>query len=232
MPATKAEPPTFHWAVPKELGIPPDTLRLRLDFFHQSTVMTFFTGDTVVTSQVDAADVAHALTSDLSFGTGLLPPGTLWWQNGKRGTVFALFVEPRIRKLALQKEAEGPPHRFTIPLPGFIFLCSPGRAPWVYAVKKKPTKGTDIVFKAPLCNIFESGLTCPGTHRYPTQVTDTVESFFVSFFTQTADLRGRSQMFPNNIVRLWEYLNKKKKFPLHDLVQHGTVDDLLNMELR
>ena len=59
MKKIKDNTPAFSWAVPKELGIPPDSLRLRLDFFHQSTVMTSFTGDTVVTTQVDAMDVAH-----------------------------------------------------------------------------------------------------------------------------------------------------------------------------
>jgi len=29
----------FTWCVPKELGIPADSLRLRVDFFHQSTTL-------------------------------------------------------------------------------------------------------------------------------------------------------------------------------------------------
>ena len=175
-------------------------------------------------------DVAHALATELSFSTGLLPRGTIWWQNTREGPLFALYVEPQVRKLALEKTAGKPPHRFTIPLPGFIFLCSPGHPPWVYAVKKKPTKETDIVYKAPLCNIFENGLTCPGNHRYPTRVADIVQSFFMSFFTTTANLKDRSLSFPNNIVRLWESLDKKHKFPMQDLVKHGTVKDLMNME--
>ena len=82
MTGTTNKPPAFSWAVPKELGIPADPLRLRLDFHHQSTVMTYFQSDTLtVTKQVDAMDVAHALASDLSFGSVLLPPDTLWWQN-------------------------------------------------------------------------------------------------------------------------------------------------------
>ena len=228
---TKANPPVFNWAVPKELGIPPDPLRLRLDFFHQSTLMTYFTGDTAVATQVDAMDVAHALASDLAFGTGLLPPGTLWWQNTKAGPLFALYVEPRIRKLALHKEVGKPPLRFEIPLPGFVFLCSQGLPPWVYAVKKKPVKETDIVYKAPLCNIHSNGRSCQGSHKYPARVTDIVESFFISFFSPTGDLINRSKAFPNDLVGLWKSLNKRKKFPLEDLVQHGTIKDLMIMEI-
>ena len=221
--------PAFSWAVPKELGIPPDPIRLRLDFFHQSAVMTSFMGDTVVTTQVDAMDVALALASDLSFGTGLLPQGTLWWRNTKGGPVYAIYVEPKIWKVALQVRVDKPPRRFTLPMPGFIFLCSPGIPPWVYAVKRKPTKDTDAVYNAPLCNIHENGRSCAGTHKYPTRVADIVQSFFTSFFTETAALRNRSTLYPNSVVQLWKFLDKKKKFPITDLVPIATIRDIMNM---
>ena len=104
MPEPTNKAPAFSWAVPKELGIPAAPLRLRLDFHHQSMVMTYFQGDIVTTKQVDAMAVAHALASDLSFDSGLLPPDTLWWQNTRSGPVFALYVEPKIWKLALQED--------------------------------------------------------------------------------------------------------------------------------
>ena len=230
MTSENTEAPAYSWAVPKELGIPPDPLRLRLDFHHQPTVMTFFQGDTVITRQVDAMDVAHALASDLSFGSGLLPDNTLWWQNTKEGPVCALYVEPKVRKLALQDQVDKAPRRFKIPLPGLIFLCSPGKPPWVFAVKKKPTKVTDIVFRAPFCNIYQNGRSCPGSHTYPTRVADIVQSFLVSFFSQTADLRKRSMLFPDNIIQLWEHLDNKKIFPKNDLVVHGTIKDVMQYE--
>jgi len=232
MTETTNKAPAFRWAVPKELGIPADPLRLRLDFHHQSTVMTYFQSDTLtVTKQVDAMDVAHALASDLSFGSGLLPPDTLWWQNTRGGPVFALYVEPKIWKLALQEDIKKPPQRFTIPLPGLIFLCTPGQAPWVYAVKKRPNKETDIVYRAPLANIFNNGRSCPGSHQYPTRIGDVVQSFFVSFFSATADLSHRSKKYPKNVLQLWKYLDDKKKFPNDDLVEHGNIADLMTMEM-
>jgi len=223
--------PGHRWAVPEELGIPPDPLRVRLDFHHQSTTITLFDGDLVDTKVVSALDVAHALASGISFGSGLLPPNTLWWSNTRRGPIFALYVEQKIRKFALLLDANKPPRRFTLPMPGFIFLCTPGQPPWVFAVKKKPTKQTDLVYKAPLCNIHESGRSCAGTHKYPTWVADMVPSFFTSFYTATADLSDRSQMFPNNVVALWEHLDNKKRFPMADLVSHGTIHDLMAMEI-
>ena len=142
---------------------------------------------------------------------------------------LALYVEPKVRKVALLEAIDKPPRRFTIPLPGFIFLCSPGQPPWVFAVKKKPTKETDIVYKAPLCNLFSDGRSCPGDHRYPERVADIVQSFFMSFFTRAADRQSRSQTFETDVVLLWEYLDNKKTFPMKDLVRHGTVRDLMNM---
>lgn len=223
--------PGITWAVPEELGIPPDTLRLRLDFFHQATTITYFEGGTVITKIVDALDVAHALASDLAFSTGLLPEGVLWWSNTRSGSVYAMYAEPQVWKIALQEEANKAPKRFNMPLPGLVLLCTPSQAPWVYAVKKKPTKETDIVYKAPLANVYDNGKSCPGSHKYPPRVADMVQSFFISFFSREGDLDGRSVKFPNNVLQLWDFLNGKKKYPMEDLMPHGTVKDLMAMEL-
>lgn len=222
--------PSIKWAVPLELGIPADPLRLRLDFHHQATVMTLFEGDNVKVKMVDAMDVAHALASDLSFGTGLLPPRTIWWQNTRGGPLFAIYEEPRMRVLTLDAGTKTP-LRFNVPLPGLIFLCSPGQPPWAFAVKKKPTKETDVVYRAPLANLFNNGRSCPGSHKYPQRVADMAESFFVSFFSPTADLKQRSKKFPENILHLWKHLDAKKvkKFPVDDLIIHGTIAELMIM---
>ncbi len=226
---TSQPPPAFSWAVPEELGIPPDQLRLRLDFFHQAVEMTFFQDETVTSKVVSAMDVAHALASELSFGSGLLPPNTLWWRSTRSGTVVALYEAPRIRILALQTNIKKPPKRYSIPLPGLIFLCQPGTPPWVYAVTRKPTKESDIVYKAPMANIFANGRSCLGSHKYPNRVADMAESFLTSFFSATADLHNRSVKFPQNVIHLWEFLDKKKTFPMTDLVKLGTISDLMNM---
>ncbi len=223
--------PGMSWAVPEELGIPPDKLRLRLDFFHQATTLTYFEGEKVTTKIVDAIDIAHALASDLSFSTGLLPEGVLWWQNTRDGPVFAMYAQPQVWKVALQVDAGKPAKRYNLPLPGLIFLCTPGQAPWVYAVKKKPTKETDIVYKAPLTNIYNNGRSCPGSHTYPNRVADTIKSFFLSFFSIAGDRDGRSKKFPGSVVKLWDFINGKGKFPLDDLIPHATVKDLMTQKM-
>lgn len=143
--------------------------------------------------------------------------------------MVALYVEPHIRQVALQRDIKKPPRRYRIPMPGLIFLCRPGTAPWVFAVKSKPKKETDIVYRAPLANIHANGMSCAGTHKYPAKLEDMIESFFRSFFSPTADLQNRSRRFPENVIHLWEFLKGKKKYPLADLVGHGTIKDLMEM---
>lgn len=206
-------------------------MRLRLDFYHQAVEMTFYEDETVTSKVVSAMDVAHALASELTFGSGLLPPNALWWRSTRSGQIVAIYEAPRTRILAMQTDIKKPPKRYNIPLPGLIFLCQPGVPPWVFAVKKKPTKETDVVYAAPVANVFSNGRTCPGSHKYPNRVADMVESFFTSFFSPTAHLHGRSIKFPQNVIHLWEFLDKKKRFPADDLVKLGTVRDLLDMEI-
>ncbi|KKN37271.1 hypothetical protein LCGC14_0765090 [marine sediment metagenome] len=221
----------FNWAVPDELGVPSDKLRARVDFYHQAVVLNLYDEEITTTRLVSAMDVAHALSNDLAFGTGLLPPGTIWWRNTRAGPVYAIYVEPKIWRVALQTSINKAARRFNLPLPGLIFLATPGREPWVYAVKKKPTKDTDGVYHAPLCNLHPNGRSCAGDHRYPTRSADIVHSFFTSFFTASANLSSRSVKYPRNIVQLWEFLDNKKRFPTGDLVPLGTIKDLLYMEM-
>lgn len=224
--------PGYNWNVAKELDVPPDPLILRLDFHQSAVVMHIFQEGMNSTKIVSAMDIAHALASDLPFSSGLLPANCLWWRNSREGPVYALWEPAQLRKIALQEKAGQPPRRFVIPLPGLIFLCLPGRPPWAYAAKKKPAKLTDLVYKAPLANVFANGRTCPGNHRYPADVSQVMDSFFRSFFSPAAELEGRSVRFPKNITHLWEFLDGKKDFPLEDLVKHGTVKDLLEMVMR
>lgn len=221
----------LQWAIPAELGIPPDPLRLRLDFFHQAVQMTYYTGDVVESKIVSANDVAIALANEISFHTGLLPDNALWWRNTRSGPIFALYEPPKIRTLALQLDIEKPPTRYKIPLPGFVFLAAPARPPWVFAVKRRPTKETDQIFHAPLLNIFNNGRSCGGSHKYPNRVGDVIESFFISFFSHTADKSNRSKRYPKDVMKLWEFLDKKKGYPMDDLIQFGVISDLMKMEM-
>ncbi|MDP2659925.1 MAG: hypothetical protein Q8R28_04265 [Dehalococcoidia bacterium] len=230
--STKTKP-KFSWAVPEELSVPTDPLRLRLDFHHEAITMTSYDGDVVENRLVSALDVAHALASELAFGSGLLPEGALWWANTPAGAMTAVYAAPQVRRVALQVGIDKPPVRYQIPMPPLVFLCIPGRPPWVWATKKRPADLGEPVYKAPLANVYADGRTCPGSHIYPTDVRETVSSFFLSFFSAGADLQGRSKRFPESVVQLWEALDgKEKTYPLDDLVECGTIEDVMNLKVR
>jgi len=218
----------FKWTVPEKLNVPADPLQARLDFHNQACVLTVY-DEINETRVVSALDVAQALAKELAFTSPLLPPHTLWWANTDSGPATALYEAPRIRKVALQTDAMKPPQRYTIPLPGLIFIVVPGKAPWVYAVEKYPQSVTDPVFAAPLCNVFAAGNTCPGNQKYSNDPAQIVETFFLSFFTRAANLDKRSKKFPQDVSKLWKFLDGKKEFPLNDMIRQGTVKDLMSL---
>jgi PRTRC genetic system protein B len=230
--APEPAPAGLNWAIPKELEIPADPLRMRVDFFHQATELTYFDNNEMVYRiPVDAEDVAHALNWKRTYNTGFLPDNTLWWSNDGDGPLFAIYVPEGIRKVALQTDIEKPVERFSIPLPPLLFLCRPAQAPWVVAVQKRPTKETDKTFHAPLANVFQNSRTCAGNNTYPERAADIIETFFISFFSEAATLSGRSMRHPKNIIDLWRELDGKKQFPMNDLKDFGTIKDLMKFEV-
>ena len=223
----------LQWAVPASLQVPPDPLRLRVDFHNQAVRMTSFEGRVTSVKMVSAMDIAHALSRELNLSSGLLPEKALWWTNTADGAVVAMYREPQVTKVALQVDLQKPAERYTIPMPGLIFICRPGGTPpYVYAVKKRPTKPQDKVFKAPCFNIFADGRVCPGTHKFPKEPAGVPDSFFESFFSPTGDTYERSKARPQNLRLHWEKLDGKDTYPNADLVEHSRVEDLLSMEVR
>ncbi len=223
-------PSPFERVLPKELRIGKDKLILRLDFYGEAIVMQDVETKGGAFRIISARELAHALASELSFTSGLLPANTLWWTNTKSGPRIALWVEPGVRRLALVKEYGKPPERYNIPLPGLIFLCNQGKPPDVWAVLRRPKGPRDKVYHAPLVNIYSDGRSCPGSNRYPDLIEDIPDSFFQSFFTRAINTEYRSKKHPSDVTKLWKELDKEKKetFPVSDLqYAHLQVGDLM-----
>ena len=221
------EPQGYQWALPEGLEVPPDELKARLDFYQDTTVLYLVDNGVITTRVISARDVALALLREVPLSSGLLPQGALWWRQGKDGAEVALWRSPRIWSVALVTEPLKPPRRFRLPMPGLIFVCSPGTPPRVYAAKRRPKRADDILYHAPLFNLFHDGRTCPGTHRFPADIREIPESFFQSFFSMEASHHGRSKKYPDNLLKLWEELDGKKRYPLGDLVPLGKLEDIM-----
>ncbi len=230
--ARKADLPSpFQVKLPKGLGVGKDRLLLRLDFYSEGIVLQDVEKKGGAFRMISAYDMAHELAQELTFASGLLPENALWWGNTRSGPVVAIWVEAGIRRLALQVDAAKAPVRYDVPLPGLIFICQPGKAPRVYAATQRPAGPKSRVYKAPLANVYDDGRSCAGSNRYPAEVGAIPDSFFKSFFTRGANLDRRSKTFPEDVTQLWKSLDKKKKFPLDDLIYHGTVADLMAMRI-
>ena len=214
---------TTQWSLPGSTDLPRDELQLQLEVYKETILLRGFENDSVWVRTVSADAIANAFTQHLGSSSGLLPQEALWWNQGETGQVVGLWRPQQVWSVALQREAFKPPARLRLPMPGLVFVCSPGRAPWVYAALSRPTDTEQHLFRVPAFNVFGDGRVCPGSHRFPEEVGLIPESFFQSFFSGTGDSRNRSKKRPDNLIALWEELDGKTEYPTEDLVPQCTV---------
>ncbi len=221
------QPGPYQWALPDSLDVPPDELRARLDLYHSSAVLYMVEDGVINTRMVSPREISLALLRNVPLSSGILPEGAVWWGQSKEGVAVALWRPPQVWRAALLVKELEPPRRFNLPMPGLIFICWPGRPPMVFAAMKRPKGPETELFHAPLFNVYGDGRTCPGTHRYPDNVGEIPESFFMAFFSMAAAYEKRSKRHPSSLIKLWEEIDGKKRYPLGDLVRAGKVGDLL-----
>ncbi len=211
------------WSLPGVDDAPRDDLKMQLEVYEETLLLRCFETGSAWVRTVSADGIASALTQHLGFSSGLLPADALWWNQGETGQVVGLWRPPQVWPVALQREAFKPPARLKIPMPGLLFVCSPGRAPWAYAATERPSDPEQQLYRMPAFNVFRDGRTCPGSHRYPDEVGLIPESFFQSFFSLTGDSHERSKKHPDNLQTLWEELDGTTDYPMEDLVPQCTV---------
>ena len=211
------------WSLPGPADAARDELQMQLEVYKETILLRGFEDDSNWVRTVSADAIANVFTQHLGFSSGLLPQEALWWNQGETGQVVALWRPPQVWSVALQREAFKPPARLRLPMPGLVFVCSPGRAPWVYAAAQRPTDPEQHLFRAPAFNVFRDGRVCPGSHRFPEEVDLIPEGFFQSFFSLTGDTHNRSKKHPENLIALWEELDGQTVYPTEDLVPQCTV---------
>ncbi len=224
MTKTQEQSPIL-WAVPGTniQEIPRDPLRVRIDV-HEDTILlrNFDKGHNTVRT-ISADDLRGIFSAKMEITSGLMPPHTIWWNQGPNGPIAAQYRPPTVWSAALQTEVSKPPKRFSLPMPGLVFITSPGRAPWVFAAKSRPSSPDDDLYHVPTFNVFENGRVCAGSHSFPNEVEEIPDSFFLSFFSQTGHTQGRSKKHPDNLLALWEEIDGKQKYPMADLVRVHSV---------
>lgn len=234
---TKAKPastrppprPKHSWTVPPGAAIPADQLTARLDVFETTAVLTTYRGANAIVRHISPDELTEALTRGMDQGSGLLPTNALWWRNSSHGPVVAFWVGPQLIPVALQTKPLEAPERFRIPMPGLLFICQPSIAPWAFAVPERPTSESDPVYRIPAYNVFRDGRVCPGSHKFNSDVTQIPAEFFTSLFSRTGDYGGRSKSHPSDLEELWRGLDGQTSYPVDDLVECGTIKEVLKV---
>ena len=216
------------WLAPPDVAVKRDKLCLQLEIYEESILLRNFDDDHTQVKFVSADEIAMLLTQHIGHFSGLLPTGTLWWQQGRNGRSIAIWKEPSVRPIALQREPFKPPQRLSLPMPGAVFLCAPARAPHVFACPKRPQSENDILYRMPTFNVFSDGRVCAGNHEFPPEVNRIPDSFFESFFSLTGDSHNRSKKHPTNLLALWDDLEGSRTYPTDDLVPHATVGEIIS----
>lgn len=221
----------YRSALPSDPELEEDPLRLRIDFHDESVIMRDFADGVTRTRLVSALEVAHVLARELDLDTGLLPREALWWAKTAAGVRVAVWREPKAWTVRLRERYDAKPRRMRLPMPGLVFVCLPGRQPpYVFAAKRRPKDPTDVLYRCPTWNVFDTGRVCTGSHEFPADASKVPEAFFESYFSAVESTgRGRSRRHPDDLGALWSELRGQQSFPLDDLVPHGTVADVMRI---
>lgn len=218
----------YQWALPPSVDVEPDPLQLRLDFHAETVLLTDYIGPAVRVRRVSALEVAHALAGQLDLGSGLLPPGALWWSRTRTGHHVAVWRQARVWVVSLRDGLDTPLRRLRLPMPGLVFVCGLGHTPFVFAARRYPRSEDDQLYHCPTPNVFPTGRICPGTETFPPDPAKAPEAFFHSAFSPHLG-QGKSHRYPDDIGRLWEELRGQRHFPLDDLVPHLRVGDAMRL---
>ena len=221
--------PNIKWANASISEVPRDQLRMQLEFYQESLILKGFNDGVSWVRSVSPDEIAATLQHHMGSRTGLLPRDTLWWRQSKEGIITAIWKEPQVWATALQVKAFEAPERFQLPMPGLVFICAQGQAPWVFAAQERPLDPEAQLYHAPTFNVFQNGRVCPGNHTFPERPEKIPESFFQSHFSTTGDTHGRSEKHPNQLYDLWKEINGQDEYPLDDLVQISNVAEIMEI---
>lgn len=217
------------WAMPALEDVPRDQLRARLDIYSESMLLRLYEEAETWVRHVNADQMASVITQHVGASTGLLPRDALWWRHSEAGTVTAIWKQPMVWPVALQSRAMEPAERLSLPMPGLVFICTPGQAPWVFACREYPESPLTPVYRMPTFNMFHNGRACPGNHSFPTEAGLIPGSFFQSHFSMTGDTRDRSKSHPDDLYALWKEIDGEDEYPVEDLVEQGSIGQIMEI---
>ena len=212
--------------------MPRDSLKAQVEVYGETILLRGYDKDTTWVKTVSADEIAHVFTEHIGFASGLLPENALWWSQGETGRVVGLWRPPRVWPVALQLEAFKSPTRHRIPMPGLVFVCSPGRAPWAYAATGRPSRPDDILYRIPAYNVFP---TTAGSVRGAIDSPTTSAGYRSRSSSRTSRPRGTSQReveeapAGRSCRSVDVKLDGTDEYPLDDLVEQFSVEQAMEV---
>jgi PRTRC genetic system protein B len=172
---------------------------------------------------VNPAQLAEALAARVRFSSGLLNKNTLLIQQEG---VKKLIIEYRPARMS-GLWIEGLDEAVRVPLPPLLLIAlySGGWRFHTYAVKRRPTTLDELLYHAPLPNVFNEGHICWGSLRLPEVANNDLKPIWTAFLGSSFgnhSVSDKSRAHPNDVRHQLLALHQRqaKRYPLGDLVAH------------
>lgn len=192
--------------------------------------LTQWQGAAVSSYPVSIKDVGTAF-GKIGSTTGVLHPNVVFQSQRDGEQKIGWFVESQ--KWTVGLISSGEKHLLEIPLPPFIFIGS-GKRYGVVAVEKRPLSENEPIFHFPSPNLSgPAGSICwgSGSGSLPKATMETMAQVANRFVSETwfNDHQQNGRVKSRDVHKLWLKLHNKrnKTFPKRELIQAGTVRDLL-----
>jgi PRTRC genetic system protein B len=193
-------------------------LRMRLDLYDESIVMTRFEHGHVAQCYEVSPDALAASMAGLPIVSGLLPRNCLFCDLGAQPRL-GIYRPPQVRTVKLYHEGEVVDMR--VPFPPAVFVGQ-GRTYRIFAVRRYPAAGREPLYYFPAPNIWRDGRVCQGDVPFPACTVETIceaaEMFFASQFNHDLE-DGKSKKYEESIIAMWRdpVVVGADEYPLEDL---------------
>ena len=139
------------------------------------------TGVPAVTYPVRVQDLS-AVFHQHEASTGLIPDDVLFWQRTGNAERIGIYLPPALRTLRWRNGKKT--SHITLKL-GFVFVGQ-GKDYWIHAALSRPGKPADLLYRAPLPNVYADGRVCVGNVKFPrceqATIREAAKLFFESDF--------------------------------------------------
>ena len=144
------------WSLPGPADAARDDLQMQLEVYKETILLRGFEDDSNWVRTVSADAIANVFTQHLGFSSGLLPQEALCGTRARPGRWWPSGGLRRSGPWPCNGRRSSHPPGLRLPMPGLVFVCSPGRAPWVYAALGRPNDPEQLLFRAPAFNVFRT----------------------------------------------------------------------------